>query len=533
MRGRNGILEVEFGEYPQWTCSKQLGKTLERLYRSNTLNKTGKCYTTDSRPYSEYDKGFASQKHIEYEYNGKKYVRVKVNSYFDGSEITFSNGEKYKDGDFIWISVSPIKWLVDEKNDLAITKNIIVSGVQFNIESNYNGKNFDKMNIKKFFDNDLSKDIVLSKDYDVNLNKTDIMPKNLLKKKNPYNFNFDNVSEEDIIKGSVESNVSVFLHGQSSEGKSARVKQLDPDLEIIYLGTATPESLNGKSVYNSNTGEMIDVPPTWYKKIKQKCESEPNKIHILFFDELTNAVPSIQKMAFNIVLDKEIDGKWKLPDNVRIVAAGNELNDSLAANTMAEPLFNRFAHVYIQTTAESWLKWACTPEQEYKRLDYQESKQEYKIHPAIYSFIAFRGDEVLRTEYTGDKPNADPRKWELASKVLYQTRNPEMLRALVGEDITSEFCAFCKQRVITLEDVINDNYSEYDLEMGMSEKYATIVGLSRCNYENLKKVRIFAMKLGSEFCALFDSLWAHGDLERVEKIAELTIDNDYIGGMKK
>ena len=185
-------------------------------------------------------------------------------------------------------------------------------------------------------------------------------------RKNAYNFEFDEVSEEDIIKGAVQSGVAVFLHGKSSDGKSARVKQLDPDCEIIYLRNATPESLNGKSVYNQSTGEMIDVKPTWLKKLESKCNNEQDKVHIVFFDEITNALPSIQGMAFNIVLDREVNGKWKLPENARIVAAGNDLNDSLAANTLAEPLFNRFAHVYINTTIENWLKWAVTPEQDYK-----------------------------------------------------------------------------------------------------------------------------------------------------------------------
>ena len=111
--------------------------------------------------------------------------------------------------------------------------------------------------------------------------------------------------------------------------------------------------------------------------------------HIVFFDELTNALPSIQGMAFNIVLDREVNGKWSLPKNARIAAAGNDMNDSLAANQMAEPLFNRFAHVYIETTPETWLKWAITPEEDYKRLDYKEEKPPLKIHPAIYTYIAF------------------------------------------------------------------------------------------------------------------------------------------------
>ena len=122
------------------------------------------------------------------------------------------------------------------------------------------------------------------------------------KRRNPYGFNFGQVSEEDIIRGAIESGVAVFLHGQSSEGKSARVKQIDPDCVIIYLRNATPESLNGKSVYNSETGEMIDVKPTWLKKLEDRCEREPDKYHIVFLDEITNALPSIQGAAFNIVL---------------------------------------------------------------------------------------------------------------------------------------------------------------------------------------------------------------------------------------
>ena len=133
------------------------------------------------------------------------------------------------------------------------------------------------------------------------------------KRKNPYNLDFGEVSEEDIIKGAVESGVAVFLHGPSSEGKSARVKQIDPTCEIIYLRNATPESLNGKSVYNQQTGEMIDVQPTWLKKLQEKCKNEPDRYHIVFFDEITNALPSIQGIAFNIVLDREVNGIWKLP----------------------------------------------------------------------------------------------------------------------------------------------------------------------------------------------------------------------------
>ena len=58
-------------------------------------------------------------------------------------------------------------------------------------------------------------------------------------------------------------------------------------------------------MYNQATGEMIDVKPTWLQKLETKCENEKDKLHVVFFDEMTNALHSIQGMAFNIVLDRE------------------------------------------------------------------------------------------------------------------------------------------------------------------------------------------------------------------------------------
>lgn len=264
-------------------------------------------------------------------------------------------------------------------------------------------------------------------------------------------------------------------------------------------------------MYYSETGEMIDIPPSWLKKLQAKCEKEPDKLHILFLDEITNALPSIQGIAFNIVLDKEVNGIWKLPENARIVAAGNEMKDSLAANQLAEPLFNRFAHVYIKTTTESWLKWAS----------------ENNIHPAIYSYIAYKKGDTLRSKYNGETPNADPRKWEMASKMLYKTGSPEMLRSLVGEEITREFVEFCKQKVITLEDVINKNYSDREIELlDTAERYATIMGLTQVEEENLDQVRNFVIHLGEEFIAIFDLFWIHGEESRLERIAESELLNN-------
>ena len=502
--GYNGIEEVEYGEYPQNAADSRMQNILESEYNRG-MNKTGRSYTFDSVRYDDYDTGFIPVTYEEYEYQGKKYIRIKANSDFGGDRFMLSNGVKYRDGDYVWVEVSPVKWLIDNKTGILISKKGLVSGIRFlDRNQKYKG-DFSKTEMKEYLDRYMSKELFQTTKTKETVNEEEII--------NPYKLKFEQVSEEEIIKGAIESGIAVFLHGPSSEGKSARVKQIDPDCVIIYLRNATPESLNGKSVYNQTTGEMIDVKPSWLKKLEEKCEKEPDKLHIVFFDEITNALPSIQGISFNIVLDREVNGIWKLPENARIVAAGNDIEDSLAANQLAEPLFNRFAHVYIKTTLESWLKWAS----------------EKNIHPAICSYIAYKNGETLRSKYDGKKPNADPRKWEMASKMLYKTEKPEMLRALVGEEITKEFVEFCSQRMITLEDVINENYKDIDIEeLNIAEKHATIMCLLQVEKDNIEKVREFVKKLGSEYVAVFDKMWTHGDENRLEIIAEQKLKKIYI-----
>ena len=524
VRGYNGTEEVEYGEYPQYAADSRMQSILESEYNRG-MNKTGRSYTFDSVKYDDYDTGFNPVTYEEYEYQGKKYIRIRANSDFDGNKFKLSNGVEYRDGDYVWVEVSPVKWLIDDRTGILVSKIGLVSGIRF-LDRNHNYKgDFSRTEMKEYLDRYMIRDLTQTATF---TRVQDMTPeekaqfeeerKQAEKRRNPYGLKFGQVSEEEIIKGAIESGVAVFLHGPSSEGKSARVKQIDPTCEIIYLRNATPESLNGKSVYNQATGEMIDVKPSWLKKLEEKCEKEPDRFHIVFLDEITNALPSIQGIAFNIVLDREVNGIWKLPDNARIVAAGNDMKDSLAANQLAEPLFNRFAHVYIKTTTESWLKWAS----------------EHNIHPAIYSYIAYKKGETLRSKYDGEKPNADPRKWEMASKMLYATGSPEMLRALVGEDITREFVQFCNQQVITLDDVINENYTQRDIQaLNTAERYATTMGLSQVDDNNLEKVRGFVAGLGAEFGAIFDALWTHGDESKLERLAEAKLAEMSEGGIRR
>ena len=488
----NRIMLV-YGMYPQKAVSSSLNKELETLFENGILKTTGNIYTTINETITCLDHPII-EKCNEYDYNGKRYVRL---DQFVGDVVNIdaSTGAILPE----WLEVSPINWIVDDENRKLISETVLTAGMNFFPADK--SDNFKNSNVYKFLNDTFIREMLQSQEK-VNTNTEESTEK---KEINPYGLNFNEVSEEDIIKGSLDSGLSVFLHGQSSEGKSSRVKAIDPDCEIIYLGSTTLDMFVGKSVYNANTGKADVIKPYWLERLEEKCEKEPERIHIVFLDELTNAFPSVQSYAYNLVLDKKLNGMWQLPENARIVAAGNDMEDSIAAHQMPEPLFNRFVHVYIKTSVRSWLKWAS----------------DNNIHPAIYGFIAYKKDESLRTKYDGVKPNADPRKWEMASKMLYATGSPEMLRGLVGEDVTREFIQFCKQNIITLNDVINDNCSDREINaLNVSEKYATTMNLTQVDEKNLEKVRNFTKRLGEEFCSLFESMWIHNDDARLELIAE-------------
>lgn len=541
----DGVFEVSCGEYPQSAADAVTAIHLSDALKNNSLVRTGKVYTFCGNTYKEkqnhkfiekldlvnqkievdelqgkMEEGMTFQSYgellrhgggnlveefrpeecEEYYYNGRKFIYIKSRPKSMGKKFTLSNGMIYTPGDMIWIEVEPVVWYVDAVTKTIVSEKGLISGIRLQKQVATLEFNFEDTDLGEFLKNYMASDIFNISE--VNAEASADLAQGA--SKNAYGFDFSEVSEEEIIRGCIQGGIPVFLHGASSEGKSARVKQIDPDCVVVYMRNATPDSLNGKSVVNQETGEMTDLKPTWLKKLEAVCASDPENPHVLFFDELTNALPSIQGSAFNIVLDHEVNGIWKLPENARIVAAGNELGDSLAAYQIAEPLFNRFAHVYIKTSLDAWLIWAANN----------------NIHPSIYAYIACNEGAPLRSEYNGQLPNADPRKWEMASKVLYAAGKPEMIRCLVGEEITADFCKFCKKHLITPDDVLSGNLPDIS-GLTTEEIHDSVICLSQVDAEHLAQVRSFVKTLGAQYCVVFDTTWAHNDFSRLEKIAAL------------
>lgn len=486
-------------EYPLTAIGGMVAKTIDKLFdnKSKLIIKTGRSHDIDGKLYDEF------------EVFGIRFIKKENKT----DQKVLSDGtftEKDKD---VYLKVESIPFTVDEKAQLIYSTFIL-----FSADFDSRGREFkDSDLIRKLNDGFLKSinDELEHKEPCILFGEEENF------ENNRYRFDFSNLTEEEIIEICINSNIAVFLHGKTGTGKTERMLTLDRNLELIDFGCTSSDGFTGIVAKDFNSKELFLYEPYWYKNLCKKCKEEQDKLHILFLEELTNAKNDIQKVAFEVTLNKTLTNsgfRLKLPENAVVCAAGNEASESKSANAMSEPLFGRFAHVYIDTDSEEWLKWALKRKKAGKQLLYKKQEENNSIHPAIVDYIRVNGDRVLRTPYNGITPNADPRKWALASKALYKSNNPNVLRAFVGEEITQDFIKFCKMNLITVDDVINDRCQVENIPFDPSLRWYTTICLSTVDDENVDKVRQFVSGLGKEFLAVFDYEWSKDNDERIMKL---------------
>ena len=156
----NGIKEIEYGEYPQSVVDEDLEIELENLYQQNNLNKTNKKYTfiqeNENKVYEEYS-------HKE-----NKYIRIN-DTLINGMNYKFTNGRDAIGNKTYWVKVEPIKWLVDEKENIAISKYIIA-----NMNFSYKNNDYDTSVIKEYLEKYFIKEIISKKKRQEKINKNNI-----------------------------------------------------------------------------------------------------------------------------------------------------------------------------------------------------------------------------------------------------------------------------------------------------------------------------------------------------------------------
>lgn len=119
-RLKNGLLEMQYGEYPQTAVMGYVNELLETAYIEKTIKRTKKNYTIEA-----YD---GQRIYPEYEFNGKKFIRFVADERCCGE--TLSTGRLISNRAVYWVQVEPIKWIVDENKHIALSKKTILAGIK-------------------------------------------------------------------------------------------------------------------------------------------------------------------------------------------------------------------------------------------------------------------------------------------------------------------------------------------------------------------------------------------------------------------
>lgn len=202
---------------------------------------------------------------------------------------------------------------------------------------------------------------------------------------------------------------SIMLRGIHGIGKSQLARQLaliiqtnEGHKKYPVIDRRLSQQTEGDIIgLPSTDGEVTRFnPPSWYK---QACD-EPV---FLFLDELNRATPEVMQAAFQIVLDRELNG-WKLHPQTRVMTA---INSSAAynVNEIDPALLDRFWARDLVPDVEDWLEWGNS----------KDAKFGGDIHYSVLDFI--RQNEKWLDPPKDAQPgdvNCSRRSWEKLDRAL-------------------------------------------------------------------------------------------------------------------
>lgn len=245
---------------------------------------------------------------------------------------------------------------------------------------------------------------------------------------------------------------SVLLRGKHGIGKSQVVRQL-------ALKIAAKEGLQELPVVDRRLSQMSEgdmvglpivdgdstkfLPPDWYLRA---CR-EPV---CLFLDELNRASIEVMQCAFQIVLDRTMNGHTLHPQT-RVFSAVNS-SAEYTVNEIDPALLDRFWCVDLDPDVQDWLEWARTT----------------GIHSNVIDFIS-KEEKWLDPPANVDSKEVHPsrRSWERVNRALVQSNAIDapdnnvfypICTGFLGTEATIAFHAFVKtiDNQVSGEEIVND-----------------------------------------------------------------------------
>jgi hypothetical protein len=226
----------------------------------------------------------------------------------------------------------------------------------------------------------------------------------------------------------------IFLWGPPGIGKSEVVADITEEMGGLMIdlrmAQMEPTDIRGIPFFNKELNKMdwaepIDLPD-------QELASQ-YPIIVLFLDEMNSAPPSVQAAGYQLILNRRV-GKYRLPDNVVIVAAGNRDSDKGVTYRMPMPLANRFIHLEMRPDFNAWQNWAVNK----------------GIHQDVVGYLSFAKNDMYDfNAKSSSRAFATPRSWVFVSQLLDDNDTDtdtlfNLISGAVGEGLAIKFMAHRK-----------------------------------------------------------------------------------------
>jgi hypothetical protein len=227
----------------------------------------------------------------------------------------------------------------------------------------------------------------------------------------------------------------VFLWGPPGIGKSEVVAEIAEELGgIVYdlrMAQMEPTDIRGIPYFNKDINKM-----DWAQPVDLPDDETAAKypVVVLFLDEMNSAPPAVQAAGYQLILNRRV-GKYVLPDNVVIVAAGNRDSDKGVTYRMPMPLANRFVHIEMRADFTAWQNWAVTK----------------GIHKDVVGYLSFAKNDLYDfNAKSSSRAFATPRSWCFVSDLLNDEDNVDsdtlfnLVSGAVGDGLSVKFMAHRK-----------------------------------------------------------------------------------------
>ncbi|WP_292981050.1 AAA family ATPase [Mycobacterium sp.] len=267
-----------------------------------------------------------------------------------------------------------------------------------------------------------------------------------------------------VIDAASRAHVPVLLWSDPGTGKSSVIKALAASdgvpVETVIGSQREPVDIAGWPVVVDGAVQTLALPD-WAQTLLDA------KAGYLLLDEISTCSASVQAAMLTVALERMV-GRTKLPDEVRIVAAGNPPDRSAGGVDLTPPMANRFLHVDFEPTTDEWLtgmrsSFAALPASRAVAADELRRAEEVG---AVCAYIESRPNELHRYPETDDAAGRawpSRRSWEALSRVLAHLRRDDIAAVsaaalgMVGDGAGSEFVEWrAHMDLPPVADVIDD-----------------------------------------------------------------------------